>query len=97
MILRSHFNLLFSHTIKLNVIVVCMSITYITVVYDPCIVAHTRTSLLRTLNSNINTEWLLPETRALFEQQWKRQLNAAGKYFNFAQHFTFKFTLWNIV
>ena len=47
--------------------------------YDPCIVAHTRTSLLRTLNSNINTEWLLPETRALFEQQWKRQLAAAGK------------------
>ena len=56
-----------------------MSNSHITLVYDPCILAHTRTSLLRTLNSNINTEWLLPETRALFEQQWKRQLAAAGK------------------
>ena len=48
--------------------------------YHHCIVAHTRTSLLRTLNSNINSEWLLPETRALFEQQMKRQQAAAGKY-----------------
>jgi hypothetical protein len=41
---------------------------------------HTRTSLLRTLNSQgkfNSDEWLLPETRQLFEKQATRQKKLA--------------------
>ena len=41
---------------------------------------HTRTSLLRTLNSSGSfnaDEWLLPETRQLFEKQAVRQKKLA--------------------
>ncbi len=39
-------------------------------------VGHTKTSLLRTLSTSggfNSPEWLLPETKELFEQQWLRQ------------------------
>jgi len=59
--------------------------TYYLVVEDPsdCTMlfpGHTRTSLLRTLNSQGNfdpEEWLLPETRQLFETQASRQKRLA--------------------
>jgi len=41
---------------------------------------HTRTSLLRTLNSSghfSSDEWLMPETRQLFEKQAQRQKQLA--------------------
>lgn len=44
------------------------------------VAGHTRTSLLRTLNSNGRfspSEWLLPETSTLFEQQAERQRQLA--------------------
>lgn len=34
---------------------------------------HTRTSLLRTLNTGEQGEWLLPETKEVLERQWQRQ------------------------
>lgn len=48
-----------------------------------CVVSclgHTKTSMLRTLNSSGRfspNEWLLPETRALFEKQAERQKELA--------------------
>lgn len=39
---------------------------------------QTRTSLLRTLNSSVHSDWLLPETRELFDKQWRRQQRATG-------------------
>ncbi|XP_064636642.1 von Willebrand factor A domain-containing protein 3B-like isoform X2 [Lineus longissimus] len=43
---------------------------------NPLSASHTRTSLLRTLSSAgkfEDAEWLLPETKELFERQWERQ------------------------
>ena len=51
---------------------------------------HTRTSLLRTLNSSGHfnaEEWLLPETRQLFEKQAARQKKLAqGKHLKHAKN-----------
>ncbi len=38
-----------------------------------CLTDHTRTSLLRTLNTGEQGEWLLPETKEVLERQWQRQ------------------------
>ncbi len=34
---------------------------------------HTRTSLLRSLNSSVRDDWMLPESRERFNHQWRRQ------------------------
>ena len=51
-------------------------------IYMPCMLwttaAHTRTSMLRTLASKTSfqdPEWLLPETRKIFQKQAQRQQN----------------------
>ncbi|KAL4230601.1 Von Willebrand factor A [Mactra antiquata] len=54
--------------------------------FKPLAAGHTRTSLLRTLNSQgkfNSDEWLLPETRQLFEKQASRQKTLAREEENF--------------
>ena len=61
-----------------------MGLHFFTTHYFTCFVVqcsgHTKTSMLRTLNSSGRfspNEWLLPETRALFERQAEKQKQLA--------------------